>query len=838
MEKLREVFWLNLTKFKIQIPTSKFQKKSKLQTPRIMRKSGKNCGWSLNFRAFLEFGCWNLNICKPLLLFFLFSTLTSLATSPELRSILPTGAQRGTELEISFNGERLQDAEEIICYEPGIQVFKLISATNKIVKAQCKIAPDCSLGEHHLRLRTATGLSELRTFFIGPYPVIAEIEPNNDLGKAQAIALNTTVQGVITSEDIDCFSIEATRGQRISVEVEGIRLGHSLFDSRFSLLDLHGSILAEVDDTWLGSQDPFVSIIAPSNGTYIVQLRETTYGGNENCQYRLHIGSFPRPTAVYPLGGRAGENLPLTWFSEVTGEFPQPVRLPELPQEKFGAFAEKDGLTAPTPNWLRVSTFTNVLEAPPNQDRQHATMTDMEPPLALNGVISEKGQEDWFSFKAAKDVALEVNVYARRLRSPLDSVIEIVDPQGKSLASNDDATGADSSLKFTPAATTNYWVRIRDTLGKGGHDFTYRIEITPVQPRLTVKIPEVARNDTQSRQSITVPRGNRFATLISAKRADFSSELQFGIENLPRGMSMLVEPMPGNVDAMPLVFEASTNAPIAAKLLDLTATGTNAAGKVVGKFRQEIELVQGPPNNANYYATTVDKLCVAVTKEAPFTVRIVEPQVPMVQAGSMRLQVVAERVPPFDEPITLQMVWNPPGVSSQSEAIIGKGETNVFYQLNAGGGAELRSWKIVMLAHAKVDEGQVYVSSQPAKLEIAAPFLTGKIETLWLNPGATGKLTVNLEPGKPFEGKATIRLAGLPDKVTAPDKEITKEDREVVFDVTVDPKCSLGSHKNLFCAVDVKQDGQVIPHTIAAGGILRIVPKKKEETKVAGKAVE
>jgi len=71
------------------------------------------------------------------------------ATSPELKGIIPTGAQRGTELEVSFIGDRLQDAEEILCYEPGIQILSLGLVTNKLVKGQMKIAPDCSLGEHH-----------------------------------------------------------------------------------------------------------------------------------------------------------------------------------------------------------------------------------------------------------------------------------------------------------------------------------------------------------------------------------------------------------------------------------------------------------------------------------------------------------------------------------------------------------------------------------------------------------------------------------------------------------------------------------------------------------------
>src|SRR5262249_22100518 len=162
---------------------------------------------------------------------------------------------------------------------------------------------------------------------------------------------------------------------------------------------------------------------------------------------------------------------------------------------------------------------------------------------------------------------------------------------------------------------------------------------------------------------------------------------------------MVADRMAANIDAMPLVFEAADDAPIAGKLLDLTATATNGAAPITGKFRQEVELVEGP-NNTFYYGTSVDKLCVAVTKEAPFHLRIVEPNVPLVQAGSMQLEVIAERATNFDEPIELNMVWNPPGVSSQSEATIAKGATNVFYQLNAGGGAETHKWRIAVLGHA------------------------------------------------------------------------------------------------------------------------------------------
>jgi len=50
-----------------------------------------------------------------------------------------------------------------------------------------------------------------------------------------------------------------------------------------------------------------VSFIAPKEGTYIIQLREAAYGGDNKCFYRLHVGTFPRPKTAYPMGGMMGQ---------------------------------------------------------------------------------------------------------------------------------------------------------------------------------------------------------------------------------------------------------------------------------------------------------------------------------------------------------------------------------------------------------------------------------------------------------------------------------------------------------------------------------------------------
>ena len=65
---------------------------------------------------------------------------------------------------------------------------------------------------------------------------VAEVEPNSNLKQAQPIGLNVTVSGVITSEDVDHFAVELKKGDRLNVELDGLRLGsNTFFDPTLSL---------------------------------------------------------------------------------------------------------------------------------------------------------------------------------------------------------------------------------------------------------------------------------------------------------------------------------------------------------------------------------------------------------------------------------------------------------------------------------------------------------------------------------------------------------------------------------------------------------------------------
>ena len=393
------------------------------------------------------------------------------AVEPGLGSISPSGLQRGKDTEVTYSGGRLADAQELLFYSPGLTVKKIEPVNDGAVKASVSVAPDCRMGIHAVRVRTATGISNLMTFTVGPFPDVPEVEPNTDFAKPQVIAINSTVTGVVENEDVDHFVVEAKKGERITAELEGLRLGRTFFDPYLAILNSARFELARSDDNALLNQDCLCSIVAPEDGKYVIQVRESAYGGDGNCVYRLHVGNYPRPTAVYPAGGRPGEQLTVKWIGDAGGEFTSQVTLPANVAGDHGLYAQDDRGISPSPNMVRVSALQNALEMEPNDAPAQASATGPAP-LALNGIIEKPGDVDYFKFSAKKGEQYDIRCYARgTLRSPLDSVMSVLNAQGAGIAGNDDAVGPDSLIRFAVPADGEYLIAINDHLRQGGPNF-------------------------------------------------------------------------------------------------------------------------------------------------------------------------------------------------------------------------------------------------------------------------------------------------------------------------------------------------------------------------------
>src|SRR5262249_12891070 len=154
----------------------------------------------------------------------------------------------------------------------------------------------------------------------------------------------------------------------------------------------------------------------------------------------------------------------------------------------------------------------------------------------VNGIISKPQENDWYRFKAKKGQVFDVHCYARRLRSPLDSVMHIHKGEGGYIQGDDDAVSPDSYFRFTAPEDKEYVLQVHDHLMRGGPTFTYRVEFTPVSPSLSLYFPKADGNNQQNqdRQALAVPRGNRMAVLTMATRNNFGGDLVLAANGLPK----------------------------------------------------------------------------------------------------------------------------------------------------------------------------------------------------------------------------------------------------------------------------------------------------------------
>jgi len=750
------------------------------------------------------------------------------AASPVLGGLAPRGGQRGTEIAVTLSGARLEDAQEILFYEPGIEVTKLEVVNPQSVKVSLKISPDAQLGSHRFRVRTATGVSELRPFFVGALPVVDEVEPNSEFASPQAVPLNCTVHGIVQSEDVDYFVVDAKKGERVTVEVEAIRLGVTMFDVYVAVMNAGRFELSSSDDSALVWQDGVASIVAPEDGKYIIQVRDSSYGGDGNCHYRAHIGTFPRPSAVVPAGGRVGEPTTVKFLGDVAGDREQQIALPTEPVLNYLVFAQDDKGVAPSGQRFRLSPFGNVIEAEPNENHDQATK--FQPPMALNGVLLNPGDADFFRFTAKKGEVYDIRVHARSLRSPLDPVLYVFAAGGGAIAGNDDSAGPDSYLRFTVPNDGDYVVQVLDHLKNGGVNYFYRVELTPVAPSLTLSVNEFVQ---YVQPVVAIPKGNQVGLVLSAQRVDFGGPLALKGIDLPAGVTL--EPasvMPANSAVMPVLFRATPEAALSGKLAEVIAELQDEKQpnlKVEGKVQQNIALVRGQ-NQIPFWVEYTNRIPVVVTDESPFTLTVVEPKVPLVRGGQMNLKVVATRKEGFKAAIKVDLLWIPPGLGASGSISIAEGQTEALIPVNAAGNAELNTWRLSVRGQSDAGKGPFEIASSFVNFRVAEPYMALGFEQAAVEQGKETELVVKVEKKYDFPGVAKATLYGLPNKVTAPTLDVTKETTELVFKITTDMTSPAGNHNNVFAQIIVTENEEPVTHNLG-GGKLRVdvpLPPKKD----------
>ncbi|OYW75118.1 MAG: hypothetical protein B7Z37_14980 [Verrucomicrobia bacterium 12-59-8] len=753
---------------------------------------------------------------------------SAFAAYPTFTTTVPNGGQRGTEVKLTVTGTQLADFESMIFFSPGFTQKSVDKVEPNKVQLTIGIAPDVPPGNHLMRIRTKSGMSHARQFFVGIFPNVDEKEPNSDFETPQVIQMNQTIEGVVQTEDVDNYRVSLKKGQRLSVEVDGLRLGYTVFDPFLAIIDKNRFEKVISDDTILHRQDGYCSYVAEEDGDYTVMIRESSYRGGGTSYYRLHVGSFRRPDVVFPAGGKIGSKTKVR-FIERDSSFEEEVQLPAEIDPDYMLFS-KSQEPAPSGNPFRLVNYDNVLEAEPNDEQAKATVAPGAP-IALNGIIEKPGDVDFFKVPLKKGMTLEVQAFAQSLGSPLDSVVNIYNAKGGSISGNDDGGGRrrlDSKFKVAIPADGDYFVRVADHLERGGPSYVYRLELIAAEPEVFFASPQYSVNDNNYRQFIPIPKGGRYATLVNVTRNNVSGDFKFEVQNMPQGVKLLTELAPKDLGSVPLLFEAAADAPLGHQVVPIYLNAVDPSTKSRGKLRQEFDIVRN--GNVVYYTQIEDRLPVAVVEEAPYSLEIVKPAVPLVNNGILELKVVSKRKEGFKAPIRVLMIWKPNGVSALGEQTIPEGQNECVFQLDANANVPAGSWNFTVMGESDGGSGRIYNASPFTAVVTTPAYINAPaIPLVAVEQGKEAVMVAKLEQLLPFDGEATAQVLGVPDTIPIESAKITKDTKEVSFKVKTTDKSPIGKQANLFVRVDVPVKGTnaTTIHRIALGSILRIDAPRK-----------
>jgi len=443
--------------------------------------------------------------------------------------------------------------------QPNAQIAEL-------VEIEVKIAPDADPGERELRLLAPGGLTNPVRFEVTGLPEVCEEEPvfRGEPGTPPA-DLPVVFNGQIMPGDVDRFYFIARKGQEVLIRVHARHLIPYLadavpgwFQAVVSVSDPSGQEIAYCDD-FRFDPDPALLVQIPKDGPYRLEIRDAIYRGREDFVYRIYVGELPFITHIFPLGAQEGSqataalfgwNLPSEKLQLDTGAAPKAIRYVALPGDRAPI-----NRVPYIVDWLPDSA-----EVEPNDEAKGPQKLAV--PAAVNGRIGRSGDVDVFAFSARAGEEIVAEVYARRLNSPLDAALRLVDPTGKVLALNDDQDDpeaalithqADPYLRVRLPQDGTYLLHLWDAQGQGGEDYAYRLRVRPAQPDFALRMTP---------SSLNVAPGRSAVLTVQAVRKDgFDGPIDVVLTDAPPGFTLSGGRIPPGEKVLQMTLNAPRDVP-------------------------------------------------------------------------------------------------------------------------------------------------------------------------------------------------------------------------------------------------------------------------------------
>ena len=729
---------------------------------------------------------------------------------PTLQKLTPTGAQRGTQVTVTITGTNIGDATRLIFSEPGfssritsvkeVPIEKMVVPKGVVrtdapiedkarkfeLTALVSIAKEVPHGIHGFRLHTPLGVSNQLRFAVSSIAEMQEQEPNEP-GKPQGVTLPAALVGALgTAGDVDAYRFTARAGDEMVFQVVARPLG-ARFDSVVRLLDASGKLVAENNDLDL-NRDSVLTWRFTDAGTYSIAIEDLEHGGGaDGFAYRIYAGVLPYLTGVFPLGvrGGAGGDVAVSGVNlgadsvHVAGEPPYPGgrTVPVTVGVARGPVLNRKAIS--------LGTYADGSEREPNSDM--AVAQPLVIPSTVNGRIwtagggadslrsshSSQGDQDLFRFTAVKGQKLVFEVTAQQLGSPLDSIIEVLDAQGRvvpralarCLARTEIALNDPDSTRRSIRLLTWNELAINDYLLVG--DELLQVASLPTHPDDDLQLKSY--------------RGIRSALLDTSPRNHSVGEAVYKVSLHAPGTRLETNGMP--------VFQ-----------IDYVNDdgGTRFGGK-------DSRLHFEAPADGTYFLRLKDvrgldgeRFAYRLTAREPapdYSIAFDPRSFNIPRGGRVSVTVTAERKDGFSGPIDVEFVGLPPGLTSTAARIPADVDTTVM-MISAAPDASFETYKahlrtiepkpapyevagvavLTLAARASIDGKVVTREAErmdPLDVVALAPrpdlVVTTTAERVELVAGGDVTLTVKVERNNGFTGRVPISVMNLPHGVRVDD---------------------------------------------------------------------
>ena len=640
-------------------------------------------------------------------LVFMFVSGAAFSQKGNIGFIYPTGAARGTTVEVTVGGQNLSRAVGVVVSGEGVSGELIPSAAEQSkkkrktsknkdigeednlqladqVRFRLTVAPDAELGLRDLRLLLPNGTTNRLYFEVGELPDVLEQEPNQIEGTLVE-SLPATLNGQVMRSDVDRFRFMARKGQTLVARAKGRLFVPYLADAVPGwfqpVLRIYDSRMKEVayNDDYRYEVDPIIFFEVPEDGEYTVEIRDALFRGREDFVYRIDLGELPFMTSIYPLGGMVGRTTKLE------------LRGVNLPKSSMKLKPKQEGKIAITVQGSDKKTSNTVFFESDSKiqhlaDRNASNFTIRQAAAiglgeVYDAVIDQPLRVHWYRVKVPARQPVVFEVMARRLGSPADMRMTLYDSHGKVIADVDDTEDKEQYLlthhadpqiirRFQRAETC--FLRLIESQGKGGEEYAYRLKVYKAEPDFSLNIEPATISLAQG--------GSGVLNVVVLRKQQFWGPIDLHVEGLLEGFTVSSTQIPAGGQRLMLTITAPEGADTTVVRPRVYGTAQDENGQIVRRDAKPVETMM----QAFYYThmMPIDEFRVEVTEKLPFSLSIVEPDQPLALSVERKipLKVRIHRDEGYNEPITLMLRSSERNVKAEA-VIVEPGQTEAKLEI-------------------------------------------------------------------------------------------------------------------------------------------------------------